>query len=130
MKYLGIDYGAKRIGLALSDESGAIAFPRGTIENQDALAHIRGLIDSEKVGAIIMGDTKAPGGLENPISKEAAAFAEMLARETGLLIERVWEAWSSIEASRLAPKGQEHDDSAAAAIILQRYLDSRGKRVE
>lgn len=124
MKYLGIDYGAKNIGLAVSNAEGTIAFPRKTIPNSpNALDEIRALIADEGVGTIVLGDTRSHGGAENPISAEADEFGVDLHRETGLAIERGWEAWSSIEASRLAPEGHPHDDAAAAAIILQRFLD-------
>ncbi len=124
MKYLGIDFGAKRIGLAVSDAAGTIAFPRETVANDAQLpARIVRLIDEEKIDRIVIGDTRSHGGAPNPISAEASAFIEELQRATGLPVARAFEAWSSIEASRYAPKGKEHDDSAAAAIILQRFLE-------
>ena len=124
MRYLGIDYGAKRIGLALSDEKGGFAFPHETIPNDmSAIDRITKIIRKEKVGEIVMGDTRADTGAENLISKDADAFAAQLATHTGLPVHRMREAWSSHEAARFAPKGKEHDDTAAAAIILQRYLD-------
>jgi len=124
MHYLGIDFGAKRVGVAVSDGAGSIAFPRETFPNDDHLIPLLvKLIAEEKIGVIIVGDTRSHGGGDNPITAEAEAFVERLEKETKLPVERAFEAWSSIEASRYAPKGKEHDDSAAAAIILQRYLD-------
>jgi putative Holliday junction resolvase len=124
MKYLGIDYGAKRIGIAVSDTAGTIAFPRATVSNDGSLmSYFEVLIESEDIGAIVMGDTKTHGGKANPISVQADAFADMLADETGLTVNRSWELWSSMEVGKLATKGHEHDDAAAAAFILQRYLD-------
>jgi hypothetical protein len=58
MRYLGIDYGAKRIGLAVSDEAGTIAFPRETIANMSgAIAAIRAIIQKEHIGFVVVGDT-------------------------------------------------------------------------
>jgi putative holliday junction resolvase len=127
MRILGLDYGAKRIGIALSDETEGFAFPKETIAN-DALARDRILeiIEAEKVAAVVIGDARAASGAENPVTFEADRFAEELGEAIAIPMHRAWEAWSSVEASRFAPKGV-HDDSAAAAIILQRFLDSKSQ---
>ena len=131
MKYLGIDYGSRRVGVAVSDAEGTIAFPRTTLANDDQLfARLREVIEKEHIGMLVVGDTRSHGGADNPVTPEAEAFVATLERETKLPVERVWEMWSSIEASRYAPEGKEHDDAAAAAIILQRYLDIRSGTVE
>lgn len=123
MRYLGIDYGAKRIGIAISDAAGGFAFPKTVLPNDGkALSLIRELIDKENIEAIVIGDTRAVNGVENPITFKADRFAESL-EELQLPIHRVWEAWSSAEAARFSPDAT-HDDSAAAAIILQRFLDA------
>ena len=129
MRYLGIDYGAKRIGVAVSDEGGTIAFPRETlVNNEQLLHHLSGLIEREKISSIVLGDTRSHGGKENPITAEAEAFSEKLQRATGRPVARAFEAWSSIEASRYAPSDRQHDDAAAAAIILQRFLDMQASK--
>ena len=84
----------------------------------------------EKIGAIVVGDTRTASGAPNIASLSADLFIEELKSAIAIPIHRGFEAWSSIEASRYAPKGKEHDDSAAAAIILQRFLDSRVGGVE
>lgn len=125
MRYLGIDYGAKRIGVAVSSES--IAFPRAVLENNVTLIPtLLTIIAKEKISAIVVGDTRAFSGGENPVTKDADEFIWKLKKETNVPVTPVWEAGSSVEASRYAPEGRPHDDSAAAAIILQRYLDMRG----
>ena len=124
MKYLGIDYGAKRVGLAVSDEEGKIAFPRAIITNDEKTqAFILQIIKEEKVGAIVMGDTRASGGHENSVTKEAEGFAKTLSEKSGIFVTLASELGTSIEASRYAPEEKGHDDSAAAAIVLQRFLD-------
>lgn len=126
MRLLGIDYGQKRVGIAVSDERGAFAFPRTTIENTPALLDsIVDIVQKEHVEAIALGDARSFSGTENPITAEVEAFAEKLKTATGLRVDLVWEAGSSVEASRFAPEDRGHDDAAAAAIILQRYLDTR-----
>ena len=125
MRTLGIDYGAKRLGIALSDENGQFAFPNTTIPNDaTSIDRIGQIVRHERVGKIVVGDTRAVNGVENPVTRESDAFVETLGAHTGISVARSWEAWSSVEAGRFAPKGKEHDDAAAAAIILQRYLDT------
>lgn len=124
MRYLGLDYGAKRIGTAISDEAGGFAFPKETILNDaDAMEKIVSMVAQAKIGAIVVGDTRAANGVENPITFEADRFVERLGERVKLPLHRGWEAWSSVEARRFSPDG--HDDSSAAAIILQRFLDSK-----
>ena len=126
MKYLGIDYGAKRVGVAVSDAAGTIAFPRATLPNDAQLfSQLAELITNEKIGSIVVGDTRSHGNKENPVTAEAESFVAALQKTFDVSVERVWEMWSSIEASRYAPEGKEHNDASAAAIILQRYLDMR-----
>ncbi|OGG52050.1 hypothetical protein A3C18_01970 [Candidatus Kaiserbacteria bacterium RIFCSPHIGHO2_02_FULL_54_11b] len=125
-KYLGIDYGSKRVGIAISDEAGTIAFPRTTLPNDEKLMpQLVALVENEKIGSIVVGDTRSHGGKDNPVTVEAEAFVTSLQAVVTAPIERVWEMWSSMEASRYAEKGNEHKDEAAAAIILQRFLDMR-----
>lgn len=130
-RYLGIDYGAKRVGAALSDEEGKIAFPHGEFQNDAGLmSKLSQLIADRKVTAIVVGDTRASSGLPNRVTSEAEDFIATLAKVSGIAVTRASEVWSSIEASRYAPKGHEHDNAAAAAVILQRFLDMKGTNVE
>lgn len=125
MKYLGIDYGARRIGLATSDENGEFAFPKETIPNDlSSIDRITRIIRQDNIAGVVIGDTRADTGVENPITKEVETFGEALQHHAGVPVSFVREAWSSFEAARFAPKGKEHDDAAAAAIILQRFLDA------
>ena len=128
MRYLGIDYGTKRVGLAASSEG--IAFPHSVIENNASLfVTLLDVVAREKIGAIVVGDARAYGGGENVITREVEMFVRRLADETGLPVESMWEAGSSVEASRYAPEGAQKDDSVAAAVILQRYLDMTARKV-
>ncbi len=128
-KYLGIDFGSKRIGVAISDASGEIAFPRAILQNDEKLMpQLLELIKNEKIGVIVVGDTRSHGGNDNPVTAEAEAFVATLQASVDVPIKRVWEMWSSIEAGRYAPEGKGHDDASAAAIILQRFLDTKGAK--
>lgn len=131
MRYLGLDYGTKRIGVAISDAARGFAFPRETIPNDyTTIDRLKKLIIEEGIGAVILGDARAVNGAENPITAEAERFAQTLKTHCKIPVEMASEAWSSVEAGRFSPKGREHDDSAAAAIILQRYLDMNTKSEE
>jgi len=132
MKYIGIDYGAKRVGVAVSDETGAIAFPKTILRNgKTLLEELAVLAKAEGADAVVMGNSIDSLGRENAIMEEARRFAEILGEATGLPIHFERESFSSVEARRMPTRqnsrsgGQmrtEVDDSAAA-LILQRYLD-------
>ena len=125
MRYLGIDYGTSRLGVAVSDDAASFAFPKTTLDNDATLwVALKKIIDAERVEEIVVGDTLTISGSENTVSKEADIFVSALVRETGKKVHRAREAWSSMEAARYAPEGTHHDDSSAAAIILQRFLDA------
>lgn len=122
-KYLGVDYGTKRVGVAVSDERGAIAFPRVMLPNDaELLPRLLRMLEDERVERIVMGDTRTAGGMENPVTPGADRFARELGRRADMPVERAFEVWSSIEAGRGAEE-RGHDDAAAAAFILQRFLD-------
>jgi len=128
-KILGIDYGKKRIGVALSDEGGEFAFPFSVIDNgKSAVAKIKEICVSEGVKKIVVGESLDSEGRENPIMKEARFFAEELSGGTGTEIFFEKEFMTSVEAHRFAfkeqeKKGRQEVDASAAALILQRYLD-------
>ncbi len=135
MKYLGIDFGTKRIGLAVSDEAGQIAFPKFVWPNDKSLLEkTKSLIKQENIGAIVFGDSVDTSGQANALNIEVKDFAEKLKTETSLPIFFEKEFWSSYEAhgrqgkesknARLQSVGKtEGVDAKAAAVILQRYLD-------
>lgn len=126
MRYLGIDYGTKNLGIALSDTGGSFAFPKDTISNNERVFDLlRRIVALEEVVEVIVGDTRSISGVANQVTAQADSFVEELEKSVGVPVKRVREAWSSHEAARFAPPGKKHDDSAAAAIILQRFLDSR-----
>ncbi len=140
MKHLGIDYGTKHIGLAVSDETGTIAFPREVISNtHDALARIADLCIQEKIQKIIIGKSLDQVGNTNPIQIQIEQFAQKLGETTTLPIAFQNELHSSFESDNqfdfggFSRRNQENqkgkrpqvkDDAKAASIILQRYLDT------
>ncbi len=123
MRYLGIDYGSKRIGIAISDEEGKIAFPHATVDGSDgrAVQTIADLARSEAVGKIIVGLPLSFQG-ETEQTRAAEAFAAQLRRAVQLPVEFE----NEILTSKMGEKGgieRKHLDAASAALILQSYLD-------
>ena len=127
MKYLGIDYGSKNVGIAISDEEGKMAFPKDTLINTSSLVDdVMIIARREEVGTVVLGDSKDFYGEDNPIMKRIYAFKEKL-EEFGLKVDFESELYSTQEAAR----GQEmipKSDASAAAIILQSYLDKKNKK--
>ena len=116
MRYLAIDYGEKRIGLALSDERGKLAFPLEILPNDGKIFEKLGsVIAQENISAIVIGETEL-------ISKEVNKFIQLLTSHFSLPVHRQREELTTKEARRY---GVGPADSRAAALILQRHLDRR-----
>jgi putative Holliday junction resolvase len=125
MKYLGIDYGTKRIGVAISDEDGKLAFPKTVIENNpESVFFVANLAKEENINAIIIGESLDLSGNDNPLMKEINSFKENLSQKTSLPIVFEPEFFTSAEAERLQGKNGKLD-SSAAAIILKSFLDKK-----
>jgi putative holliday junction resolvase len=124
MKYLAIDYGTKRIGVATSDDGGRMAFPLTVVMNEKhALETIVELCRSERAGAIVVGESLNFQNEPNPIMKEVRLFAERLESLTGLPVAYMNEVLSSREAMHIQGDN-DLNDASAAAIVLQSYLES------
>lgn len=125
MKYLGIDYGSKKVGFAQSDDDGRLAFPLMVSANDNSLVKdTLELIREMKYVAVVIGESVDGKGKPNAIAKEARKFGASLenAIDVRVVYEKEW--YSTVEA-RLQPgkQGEREIDDQAAAIILQRYLD-------
>ena len=131
MKYLGIDYGSKKIGLALSDEAGTMGFPYGIVSpTPRLLEELCALVAKEDVGAVVLGESKNFKGEENPIAKDAHALGALLAERAGIPVFYEPEMLTSAEAKHTqlrahksrAPRARAPLDDSAAALILTSYL--------
>lgn len=129
MKYLCIDYGKKKVGIATSDDGGEMAFPCMVLENNKVLiVEIKQLCKELKIGAIVMGESVDENGKPNTIAKDARVFAVQLedTLDLPLYFEKEW--MTSVHA-RVMQEGKEVVDDSAAALILQRHLDKKNKVV-
>ncbi|MBI1826824.1 MAG: Holliday junction resolvase RuvX [Planctomycetes bacterium] len=134
MRYLGIDYGQKRIGLAVGDSQSRIATPIGTIHETKAdrqLAESINRIEEYAVNALVIGLPLNMDGSEGPQAKETRMFADQLAKASGKPVHFHDERLSSFSAqelvgkiSRTRKKKRRPIDSIAAQVILQEFLDN------
>jgi putative Holliday junction resolvase len=145
MRFLGVDYGRRRIGLALSDATGALARPWQTVaagatprESAEEIARlVAARPDHDELsdlGGIVVGLPRRLGGEDNEQTSVAREFAHALGTLTGLEVHLQDERLTSHEAdARLAERERDWRkrkplvDAAAAAIILQDYLDARAR---
>lgn len=125
MKYIGLDFGEKKVGLAHSDDDGRVAFPLMVSANDSKLLkEMKELIRELKVGTLVIGESVDAHGKPNPIAKKARAFAAQIEAELDIRIVFEKEWYSTVEARKQPGKSGQHDvDDSAAAIILQRHLD-------
>lgn len=138
-RILAIDYGRKRIGLALSDELGLTAQPLTTLvrtNRRNDLRRLRDICRKHGVAHIVVGYPLHMTGEAGEMADEVARFSARLRKELGIETELVDERLTSWEAERMAAeakskrrKGRALDD-VAAAILLRDYLERRGGQAQ
>lgn len=129
MRILGIDYGTRRMGLALSDEEGRIAFPYKTLEAGKKIFEELGVICKEnKVDAIVIGLPQDLSGNDTAMTSKVREFTHDL-KQLGYTVDFEPEFFSTKEAAR-GPTKKENIDAAAAAILLQSYLERKKNMIQ
>lgn len=133
MKHLGIDFGERRVGIAISDEDGRFAVPLKTLErtsDRQVVAAIAAMAREERIEALVLGEPLGLDGESGAAAERARSFARKLERTTELPVFLVDEALTSIEAAaRLREAGvppskiPSRIDAVAAQILLQEWLD-------
>jgi putative Holliday junction resolvase len=133
-RILAIDYGRRKIGLALSDELGLTARPLATIPRVNRrmdLKRLGQICKENSVGRVIVGHPLHLSGEAGEMAAEAARFAGKLSKETGIETELVDERLTSWQAQQLAGETSSRRrkegplDDLAAAILLREYLERR-----
>lgn len=140
MRIIGLDYGTKTVGVAVSDELLITAQPLLTIERKAAnklrqtLAQIEGIIEEYHVSEIVLGYPKNMNNTTGDRAEATEQFKESLERRTGLAVTLWDERLSTVEAERILMESgvrrenrKQYVDKMAAAVILQSYLDSSKK---
>jgi putative pre-16S rRNA nuclease len=133
MRVAAVDLGKVRVGLAVSDELGLIAHPRGPLpgaNRKKLIGQLATLARAERVGRFLVGLPLDRSGGEGRAAARARTFAQALADATGRDVELVDERLSTVEATRRlreggvsAKGGRRRVDAASAAILLQAWLD-------
>jgi putative holliday junction resolvase len=127
---MALDFGAKRIGVALAHHAVGLPLPHSTITNDDHLwDNLQRLIDDEQVGVIVVGLPRGLDGQETAQTQAARDFANEVGRRTGLPVSLQDEAGTSVQAeAELLASRKEYNKSAvdaqAAAIILADYVSA------
>ena len=140
MRAMAIDYGDRRIGLAVSDLLGMLAGEAWTMEEWDmerAAKRIAQEAKARDVGTLVLGLPKNMDGTEGPRAEKSRAFAELLKRESGLPVVLWDERRSSIEAHAILHAGGKREkqhrktvDAVAASLILEGWLGKTQGRIE
>ena len=138
MRYMGLDYGDKTVGVAVSDEMGITAQPYITITRErrnklrQTCKQIEDIIREKNIEIIVVGKPLNMNGTEGDRIEETREFIEMVRRRTGLTVEELDERLTTVEADRILDatgvakeNRKEYIDKMAAAIILQTYLDMK-----
>lgn len=124
MRIIGIDYGSKRVGIALTDESGRMAFPHDTFDNDEQfLKKLVSLIEEKKVSEVVIGHSLNRDGKPNAIHADVEGLVTDLTLHTGLPVHLHPEQYTTQEALRSQERTRK-TDASAAAILLNSYLTS------
>lgn len=129
MKFLGIDYGEKNIGLATGDDETQLASPLGILENKDRAFVLGGLKEiclEEDIGKIVIGMPLTMASELGPQAEEVNNFIYFLKNNLDLPVETEDERLTSAMVDKLMEEsGVKERDAVAAMIILQSYLDKK-----
>lgn len=132
-RYLGVDYGIKRVGLAISDALGITARPLDVVMRRDLEPELRKIVDQYRVEGVVVGLPTGLRGHEGESAGGARALGKEIERVLGVPIHYVDERFTSrmaesalLESGMRRQERKETVDKVAAAIILQTFLDSNG----
>ncbi|MCQ2491987.1 MAG: Holliday junction resolvase RuvX [Lachnospiraceae bacterium] len=139
MRLLGLDYGTKTVGVAVSDLLGITAQPVETITRKSpnklrqTLARIEALCKEYEIETIVLGYPKNMNNTEGTRAQETVSFKEMVEKRTGLAVELWDERLTTMESERVLMAGgvrrenrKQVIDQMAAALILQSYMNAKG----
>lgn len=124
MRWLAVDAGTVRVGLAICDREERVAVPLEIVSASAAYPAIRSIVVREGVEGIIVGLPLHMAGGEGHSAAMARRLGERIAKGLGLPVEYEDERLTSEEAARLGGRGQRSDD-LAAALILEQFLARR-----
>lgn len=126
MKILGIDYGSKRVGLAISDETLTLARELEILSPKQFFAKLPELVLEEEISTVVLGLPLAMSGEDSAQTQNIREVKESIEKIISVPVELVDERLTSKWAGE-APGGNKNIDSLAAQLILQSYLDKQKK---
>lgn len=122
MRKIGIDYGSKRVGVALTDEAGLMAFPHMVLENnQSLLKEVIKIIEEKEVSEMVIGYSLGRDGEPNTIHEAVESFMTDMTLERPIPIHLEPEQYTTQEAIRFQGRNKD-TDASAAAIILNSFI--------
>lgn len=131
MRRLGIDYGDKRIGIAISDEEGRFAFPKMILQNTphlfNDLKEIVSLEYFDKIIAVVVGLPQNFKGEDTQQTQKVRVFARRLEKELGVEVIFENEILTSRQIEKTDASAKSLIDASSAALILQGHLDRKNK---
>lgn len=132
-KVLGLDWGSKRMGIAVSDAERKVASSSYTYERENLeedLNYIGRVVDDREISLIVVGMPILTDGSEGEIAEKVRKFVEELRKKVSVSVVTIDERLTSAEAERVLlssdlsrEQRKKHRDKLAATLILQRYLD-------
>lgn len=131
-RYLGVDYGTRRVGLAISDGLGLTARPLEVVPRKDLNSVLRRVADEYPIKAVVVGLPTALGGHEGDSAEGARQLGDEIAELLDVPVTYIDERFTSrmaesalLETGMRRQERKETVDKVAAAIILQTFLDSK-----
>jgi putative Holliday junction resolvase len=134
-RIVALDLGKARVGVAVSDELGLLAHPRPPLSGRDQpklLEGLRAMAREDGVARFVVGFPLSMSGEAQGAAQRAARFCQKLAKTTGVEVELIDERFTTVQAERALREAghgraarKAKIDSAAAALMLQQWLDSR-----
>jgi putative Holliday junction resolvase len=132
-KVIALDFGTKRTGVAISDDSKTFAFPHSTIETKHIINNIESILKKESIELFVIGYPKKLDNTDFPITKEIVLLKENITKKFSLDVVLIDERYTSKMASSVIsksglPKNKRQNkaliDKISATIILQDYFKS------
>lgn len=119
---MGIDFGSKKIGIALSDDGGKMAFPHDVVPNDNKfLKYVINLIQERGIKEIVIGHSISNDGESNPIHAAVVNFITEITLAVGIPVHLEPEQYTTQQAKHIQGK-TEKTDASAAAIILDGFI--------
>jgi putative Holliday junction resolvase len=132
MKYLGLDYGKARVGIALGTDDTNVAVGKGILEGltqNKLIVKIKAIVNLEKIDRIIVGLPLNMQSQPTEMTEEVKLFIEKLRSHLQIPVQAIDERFTSQMADNLLQdvKGEKKQDQVAAQLILQTYLDQQSQ---